>query len=262
MKLIFRTYSNGGTLAELELPKEGGYWKNGWFLDGVTQKKIKLGYNMFDTDFYNSELKDIIVHIKTIDDLHFLNLKYTIPTPTILYQSIYERSIRSSDMGLHFKKDLPFAEQLDYYKKHKEDIQKTYIYNCQTYNDVALSELHYYITHGYKFTFCQKCGKPFFTNNLKNKYCKRIGETPHYPNYSCSKVRELERNQKSAMRPTPRKRKIIISNLANKYGDVYGNNVREQFIKDDKVRRQSLSDVEYTHWINEQYKIHVPNGKM
>lgn len=265
MELRFTVFSNGAVSADLQLYRDAR-WENGWYISGASEKLV-FGYNIFDTEFYNTVLKNVISQIDMEDFLPFLNTQYKIPQPIILYPGINHKCSgeRFNDMGLRFRNDLSFSEKLSYYQEHKLDTQQTYLYNCKTDRDIALSELHYYISHGYKLIYCKMCGKPFFSNNRKSKYCRRIGENSNYPNRSCNKVRELERNHKSTMRnETARKRKIIISTLDKReqQHNFKYSGIKNCFMSDSDNYRSTHTYNEYAVWINEQYKLYVPKGRL
>lgn len=265
MRLIFRIFSKG-VIANLEIEKPtDGVWVNGWYMpteDGFLNEKIALGYHLFDTDFFRTDLEKILSLIKTADDLSFLC--GAIPKFNVLYPEIDGKGARSGDMGLHSRDDLSSAEKLKYFAEHKDNCPKTYIYHCKSDRDVAVAELHFYITQNYKLTTCKLCGKPFFTNSLKVQYCERIGESPDYPKYSCNKARELIRNAKSAHRETASMRKVIMNTLS-KYPktreEEYYIFIREDEIRKDKLSKGNYSYAEYASWLYEQYKLYVPRGR-
>lgn len=254
-----------------------GKWENGWYIPENEKlplnEKLPFGYNIFDTDFYKKELINIISEVQSVEDLEFLNTRYKIPVPKVLYPSIDEKCLRSDDMGLSYRHDLSFAERLKYYKANKGTTQQTYVYNCYSDEDIALAELHYYISHGYKLTYCEMCKKPFFTLNLKNKFCRRKGENPQYPKYSCNHAQSLIRNKKSANNYIRRLRKSIINNLSNKSLHHEQNlKEREVFLKEDGIfqdRLKNCSEEDYLHlkqeydnWIEAQYKKYNPKGRI
>lgn len=260
MKLRFHVFSNNTVSADLEYFYNGCPDKNGWYINGKSEKLV-FGYNIFDTEFFSKNLKNIISQITTVDDLLFLGTQYKIPMPNILYPDIdsKNKSYRSNDMGLNHRNDLTFYEKLSYYKTNKLDYQKTYVYNCETEQDVALSELHYYITNGYKLTYCELCGKPFFTPNLKNKFCIRKGLDVKHPEFTCKKIRALQRNTKCASAEIKRIRKIIISTLERNSETQY--NEKAIAFKNDEIEyKNSHLPSEYEQWLKDLYKKYVPNG--
>lgn len=264
MELRFHVFSNHTVSANLEYFYSGCPNGKGWNISGMSER-IVFGYNIFDTEFYNKVLKDIISQITTVDDLYFLGTQYKIPIPNILYPEPDSKNTgyRSDDMGLNHRHDLTFSQKLSCYKSNKSNFQQTYVYNCETENDVALAELHYYITHGYKLTYCKLCGKPFFTPNLKNKFCLRKGFDSKQPELTCNKIRALQRNAKCASPLIKKKRKCIRETLARIGADVdYGNEKLRRFMKEDEKYKNYNSPSEYEQWINSMYKHYVPNGKL
>lgn len=260
MKLRFHVYSNHTVSVSLENFYSGCFDEKGWNISGKSERLV-FGYNIFDTKFYSNNLKNIISQITTIDDLLFLGTQYKIPTPNILYPEIDSESkgYRSDDMGLKHRSDLTFPEKLSYYKTCKSDYQTTYVYNCNTEQDIALSELHYYVTHGYKLTYCELCGKPFFTPNLKNRFCIRKGLDPKHPEFTCNKIRALQRNTKCASNEIKRIRKIIISTLERK-SETEHNEKAESFRNNEIEYKNNHLPSEYEQWVKDRYEEIVPNG--
>lgn len=260
--LYFHVFSDQTVSADLLYYRKGKRVGSGWHIKGMSEK-LSFGYNIFDTEFYNGILKNIIGQIKTMDDLAFLGTQYKIPVPTICYREIDSKNPghRSEDMGLEHRNDLTFSEKLGYYKKNMQDFQQTYVYNCKNDSDIALAELHYYISHGYKLTHCELCGEPFYTKNLKNKYCLRKGFDAKHPEYSCNKIRALQRNRKSASPIKKRIRKDIISTLERKSKTEY-NEKAVAFKKEDADYKESHLPSEYEQWLQDKYREILPNGKL
>lgn len=260
--LHFHVFSDKTVSADILYSRKGEHVRDGWHTRGISEK-LSFGYNIFDTEFYNSTLKNIIEQIKTMDDLAFLGTQYKIPVPTVRYREIDSKNTgyRSEDMGLEHRSDLTFSEKLGYYKKNMQDFQQTYVYNCKNDRDIALSELHYYILHGYKLTHCELCEKAFYTKNLKNKYCLRKGFDSMHPEYSCKKIRALQRNTKCASDETKRIRKIIRQTLARVGADSdYSNPRLLSFVEEEEKYKQSHMPSEYEQWIQDKYREIVRNG--
>lgn len=258
MKLSFHVYDDYTVSADIEYFYKGKRVGDGWHISGMSEK-LSFGYNIFDTEFYKSSLKNIIHQINTMDDLSFLGTQYK-----ILYREIDSKNPghRSGDMGLENRSDLSFSEKLGYYKENMRDFQQTYVYDCKDDMDIALSELHYYISHGYKLTYCKMCKEPFYTKNLKNEYCLRKGFNLKHPEHSCNKIRELQRNTKCASDATKRIRKNIRETLARIGADKdYSNPNLLSFDKEDAEYKQSHDRSEYEQWIRNKYKEILPKGK-
>ena len=158
MILEFTVLSSGEVNADIQLYRDAGFNEGGFYIKGMSEK-LPVGYNIFETDFYNTILKDIISQYSAESFLSFLDSQYTIPKQIILYPMIDNKFVseRFNDMGLRFRRDLSFSEKLAYYQEHKNNFLKTFHYNCVTERDIALSELHYYITQSYKLTYCNLC---------------------------------------------------------------------------------------------------------
>lgn len=260
MILEFTIFSNGEISSDIQLYRNAGFDEYGFYIKGMSEK-LSVGYNIFETDFFNTTLKDIISQYSSEGFLSFLDSQYSIPKQIILYPIIDNKFVneRFNDMGLRFRRDLSFTEKLTYYQEHKNDFLKTFHYDCKTKRDIALSELHYYITQGYKLTYCNLCGKPFFTKNLKNKYCRRKGFDIQHPQYTCNKIRALQRNTKCASDEIKRIRKIIISTLERK-SETERNEKAADFRREESEYKESHLPSEYEQWMKDKYKAICPNG--
>lgn len=228
---------------------------------GIGRTTLPFGYNIFDSDFFHHYLSDIDEISESF--YRFICSQFNfVPLPEYLFKDIDEKTYRSMSMGLEYRNDLSVKEKYEYFLKNEKQSEKTVNYYCDTEIELSLSELHYYILNGYKRTYCNLCGKPFFTKNLKNKYCQRKGFDNIHPEYSCNKIKALQRNIKCASTPLKEKRKIIRSTLARtKAGIDYTNDKLSQFNKEDEEYKSSHLPSEYEQWIDEMYKQYVPNGK-
>lgn len=239
-------------------------YKNGFF--AATEKRLVFGSNIFDTPFCQNVLGDSIFQEMGMDELNFLDSLYTIPKAKILYPGIGNRKVRSTDRGMQehsgsYIQNATFTEKFKYFQTNKNDLACTWVYECANDTECALAELDYYIRHGYKINYCKICGKPFFTDSLKNKYCSRVGESPSYPECACYDVPARERDKKYYERPSIKQKKIITERLKNNSCGAKSNDILYDFLNECDSQKNILSKNEYDEWMNVQYQKYVPGGK-
>lgn len=229
---------------------------------GIGRTTLPFGYNICDSDFFKHYLSDVDMIDETYYRFICSQLNF-VPIAEYLYMSIDEKTHRSMSMGLEQRKDLSIKEKYEYFSKNEKLSPKTVYYHCDNELGLILSELHYYVINNYKLTFCQLCGKPFFTTNLKNKFCIRKGLDHKYPEYTCKKIRELQRNNKCASDEIKRLRKSIKTTLERQDGAEYPlGNRADSFLKEDIKHKESLKPSEYEQWIKEMHKKILPKGKI
>jgi hypothetical protein len=228
---------------------------------GTGHSKLDFGYNFYDSDFFKQNFS----HIESIDKpfYRFICSQYNfVPAVEYHYSDIDEITLRSLSMGLEHRRDMTMQEKYKYFNDKIASSPKTACYHCDDEKELLLSELHYYVENNYRLTKCALCGKPFFTRNLKNKFCQRKGFDLNRPHLSCNKIQALRRNTSCASAPTKRKRKVIITTLSRDGADYNyrGNQRIEKFIKQENLYKKNT--LEYEKWIDEMYKKFIPNGKL
>lgn len=256
-KLIFYKYyklKNGISMSIED------FTKNKYLTCGIGRSTLPFGYNLCDSSFF----KYCLSNVDEINEsfYRFICSQFNfIVMAEYLYKDINEKTYRSTSMGLQQRNDLTLKEKYEYFLKNEKQSEKTVQYYCNNRTEIFLSELHYYIVNGYKLTFCKLCKKPFFTKNLNNKYCERKGLDKIHPEYSCNKIRALQRNLKCSSTETKMLRKIIISTLARIGADTQYNNKKLLSFKiEESEYKKSHLPSEYEQWIKFMYKKYVPNG--
>jgi hypothetical protein len=227
---------------------------------GTGHSTLYFGYNFYDSDFFKQNLS----YIENIDKpfYRFICSQYNfVPAVEYHYSDIDEKTLRSISMGLEYRTDMTMQEKYEYFNDKIAYSPKTACYHCDDEKELLLSELHYYVENHYKLTKCALCGKPFFTRNLKNKFCQRKGFDPNRPHLSCNKIQALRRNTSCASTLTKRKRKTIVTTLARNGADYnYKGNEKLEVFKSQEEKY--INTPEYTQWIDEMYKKIIPNGKL
>lgn len=94
---------------------------------------------------------------------------------------------------------------------------------------------------------------------ILNKYCRRKGFDIQHPQYTCNKIRALQRNTKCASDEIKRIRKIIISTLERK-SETERNEKAADFRREESEYKESHLPSEYEQWMKDMYKAICPNG--
>jgi len=76
------------------------------------------------------------------------------------------------------------------------------VYSCSDLQQAVFSILHFLIVNGFKFSFCEHCGRQYATKSLKVIYCNRKSTFSGYERYSCgeavTKIKDsLEKRRKT-----------------------------------------------------------------
>ncbi|WP_074962389.1 DUF6076 domain-containing protein [Ruminococcus albus] len=100
--------------------------------------------------------------------------------------------------------------------------------------DILFSVLHFLSINDYKYNRCEHCGRYFATTNLKNLYCDRKSDYPHFEKLTCYEA------VKRIRQDIQRKHRQIYKNLSANYLPEQLNKFESEYIKSlEELKKQS-----------------------